>query len=254
MHTCGRTNRHAVALRAVFAFSILATSPILFSDTTVSKTGSITAVSLIGAVTPTEISGVGGTSFTLGMPTGTHGVYGLWSMERDGKPCYVATMTEDVNKYEEDSGAIKDLCGAKATSSEMKLEFGDVEFEQRTFVRALRACMDQDNSHVKGLQIRGSAIDGNGNVAELPAKYAETSTSPDSSVLSGKSMLSDLNAPIALRRNCDNWKNWVECPEGRIATAITVHFGPESDPGSLTGIALQCRAVSKAGKIEKLAE
>lgn len=248
MHRRRRTNRHTtVSLRAALAFSLFAISPPLFSQTateSVSQTGSVTAVSLIGAVTPTEISGVAGTSFTLGMPQGAHGVYGLWSVERNDKPCYVAAMTEDVNKYGDDSSAVKNLCGANPTSNEMKVEFGNVEFAQRTFVRALRVCMNNDNTRVKGLQIRGSEIDGNGNVSDLPAKHAESSASSDSSSLSGKSTLADLNAPIGLRRNCDNWKKWVECPQGRIATAITAHFGPESDPASLTGIALQCRMVS----------
>jgi hypothetical protein len=232
MHTRSRTHRQASALRAALVASLFTIAPPVFSEN---------AVLLIGPVTPTEISGVAGTSFTLGMPQGAHGVYGLWSVERNDKPCYVAAMTEDVNKYRDDSSAIKNLCGANPTSNEMKVEFGNVEFAQRTFVRALRVCMNNDNTGVKGLQIRGGEIDGNGNVSDLPAKYAESS---DSSSLSGKSMLADLNAPIGLRRNCDDWKKWVECPQGRIATAITAHFGPESDPASLTGITLQCRMVS----------
>lgn len=257
MHTRRRTYRHARSLRAALAFSLFAIAPPLFSQTaieSVSQTGSVTAVSLIGAVTPTEVSGVAGASFTLGIPAAMHGVYGLSSAERNDKPCHVATMTEDVNKYEDDSSAIKNLCGASATSNEMKVEFGDIKFELRTFVRAVRVCMDNDNTRVNGLQIRGSEIDGSGNVSDLPAKHAESSASSDPSSLSGKSMLADLNAPVALRRNCNNWKNWVECPQGRIATAITAHFGPESNPDSLTGIGLQCRAVSKAGEIEDFTE
>ena len=229
MHTHSRTHRQAVALRAALAASLFTIASPVFSEN---------AVLLIGPVTPTEISGFAGTSFTLGMPQGAHGVYGLWSVERNDKPCYVASMTEDVNKLTGDSGAIKDLCGANPTSNEMKVQFGDVKFAKRTFVRALRVCMNNDDTRVKGFQIRGSEIDDKGNVSDLPARY------PDSSASSGMSSLVDLNAPSALRRNCDSWKKWVECPEGRIATAITAHFGAGSNPRSLTGIALQCRMVS----------
>jgi hypothetical protein len=196
-------------------------------------------VLLTGPVTPTEISGFAGTLFTLGMPQSMHGVYGLWSVERNDKPCYIATMTEDVNNFNDDSGAIKDLCGANPTSNEMKVQFGDVRFDQRTFVRALRVCMNKDDTRVKGFQIRGSKIDNKGNVSELPADY------PDSSASSGMSALVDLNAPSALRLNCETWKKWVECEQGQIATAVTAHFGAGSEPRSVTGIGLQCREVSK---------
>lgn len=221
----------AIALRAALAASLFTVAPPVFSEG---------EALLIGAVTPTEVSGFAGTSFTLGMPQGAHGVYGLWSVERNDKPCYIASMTQDVNKLTDDSGAIKDLCGANPTSKEMKVQFGDVKFAKRTFVRALRVCMNGDNTRVKGFQIRGSGIGDDGKVSDLPARY------PDSSASSGMSALVDLNAPSDLRPNCDSWKKWVECPEGRIATAITAHFGPGSNPRSLTGIALQCRMVSEA--------
>ncbi|MGH8684245.1 MAG: hypothetical protein ACREUM_02735, partial [Nitrosospira sp.] len=187
----------AIALRAVFAASLFTVAPPAFSED---------AALLIGAVTPTEVSGFAGTSFTLGMPQGTHGVYGLWSVERNDKPCYIASMTQDVNKLTADSGAIKDLCGENPTSKEIKVQFGDVKFAKRTFVRALRVCMNNDNTRVKGFQIRGSEIGDDDKVSDLPARY------PDSSASSGMSALVDLNAPSDLRLNCDSWKKWVECP------------------------------------------
>jgi hypothetical protein len=199
-----------------------------------------TAVSLTSAVTQSEISGFSGTSFTVGSPKSTHGLNGLWSVERSDKPCYVASMTEDINNSSDDSGELKDLCGAKATSSEIKAQFGEIKFDDRTFIRAVRVCMNKDNDRVKGFQIRGRKIDSNGNVINLPARY------PDSSGSSGLDALVDLNAPNDQRPNCDGWKKWAECPEeGQIATALIAHFGPGSNPRSLTGIALQCRLVSK---------
>jgi hypothetical protein len=233
MRTCSRVYRQTIVLRALLAVSFLAVTPSVFSDA---------AVSLIGVVTPSGISGFAGTSFTLGMPGGTQGVYGLWSVERNDRPCYIASMTEDVNNSGADSGEIKNLCGASATSSEMKVEFGDIKFSKRTFVRALRVCMNKDNNRVKGFQIRGREIDSNGNVSDLFTRY------PDWSGVTGMSALADLNAPSGVRRNCDDWKKWVECPKDQIATALTAHFGPGSNPRSLTGIALQCRALGKSAE------
>ena len=100
----------------------------------------------------------------------------------------------------------------------MKVQFGGIKFAERTFVRALRVCMNKDNTCIKGLQIRGRKIDENGNVSDLPARY------PDSSSSSGLTPLVDLNAPSDQRPNCDGWKKWVECSQNQIATAITAHF------------------------------
>ncbi|MEO8767499.1 MAG: hypothetical protein ABI363_04050 [Nitrosospira sp.] len=232
MRTPVRTNRQAIALRAALASSLFVFASPVFCDT---------VVSLTGPVTPSEISGFAGTPFTLGAPEGSHGVNGLWSVEHNDKPCYIASMTEDVNVSGSDSDAIKDLCRSKATSSEMKAQFGDIKFARHTFVRALRVCMNNAKDQMKGFQIRGRGIDSNGNVTDLPSRHASLSGS------SGMSVLADLNAPNDERLNCEDWKKWVECPKGQIATALTAHFGPGPDPRSVTGIALQCRLVSKGG-------
>jgi len=237
MNTINRRASHKVfPLRPLLASFILAFTTSAICDS---------KVSLTGTITPSEISGFAGTPFTLGMPEGTHGVNGLWSVERNDKPCYIASMTEDVNNSGNDSGAIKNLCDKNATSSEIKAQFGETQSAKRTFVRALRVCLNNDNTRVKGFQIRGRRIDDNGNVSYLPVRY------PDLSGSSGLSALVDLNAPSASRSHCDGWKKWAECPDGQIATALIAHFGAGSKPRSLTGLALQCRAVSKS--LEKLA-
>lgn len=224
-----RVSRQAIVLRGALAASLFAVAWPVYSDA---------VVLLTGPITPSEVSGFAGTPFMLGLPDGTHGVYGLTSAERDDKPCYIASMTEDVNDASGDSGAINNLCGEKATSSEMRMQFGDIKFARRTFVRALRVCMNNDNNRVQGFQIRGRGIDANGNVIDLPPRHA-------SFVGSALSELADLNAPNDERLHCEVWKKWVECPQGQIATAVTAHFGPGSTPRSLTGLALECRSVSK---------
>lgn len=225
-----RVSRQAIVLPGALAASLFAVALPVYSDA---------AVLLTGPITPSEVSGFGGTPFTLGLPDGTYGVYGLMSAERDDKPCYIASMAEDVNDSSGDSGAIKNLCGGNATGSEMRTQFGDIKFARRTFVRALRVCMNNDNNQMKGFQIRGRGIDVNGNVIDLPPRHASLAGY-------GMSELADLNAPSDERLRCEIWKKWVECPQGQIATAVTAHFGPGSSPRSLTGLALECRAVSKS--------
>ncbi|MBA2658454.1 MAG: hypothetical protein H0U72_02545 [Nitrosospira sp.] len=225
-----RVSRQAIVLPGALAASLFAVALPVYSDA---------AVLLTGPITPSEVSGFGGTPFTLGLPDGTYGVYGLMSAERDDKPCYIASMAEDVNDSSGDSGAIKNLCGGNATGSEMRTQFGDIKFARRTFVRALRVCMNNDNNQMKGFQIRGRGIDVNGNVIDLPPRHASLAGY-------GMSELADLNAPSDERLRCEIWKKWVECPQGQIATAVTAHFGPGSNPRSLTGLALECRAVSKS--------
>ena len=201
---------------------------------------SAVTVSLTGSTTTTDISGFSGTAYQIGKSDGSRAVYGLWSVERRDNPCYIASMTEDVNNASDDSGGKKDLCGNDATSSQIKAQFSDAKFSDRTFIRSLRVCMNNGNTRVKGFQIKGRKIDSNGNVIDLPTDY------PDSSSSSGLSALVDQNAPSDQRNHCnDNWKKWAKCPDGQIATALNAHYEAGSTPRSLTGIALKCRAVSK---------
>lgn len=196
-------------------------------------------LSLSGEVTTTAVSGIAGTPVVLGTPEGTHGVYGIRSLERDDKPCFVASVTEEVNNYSKDSGFSRNFCEKNPAGSEMQAKFGDIKYARRTFVRAVRVCMPKNDTRVKGFQLRGRRVGDDGRVIDLLPRYAER---PSSAALAD---LVDLNAPSDLRLHCDAWKDWTECPKGEIATAITAHFSSESPP-SLTGIALQCRAIGKA--------
>ena len=232
MHIHPEIRRQAIMLRAMLAACFLTAAPPVFCDT---------QVLLTGPVTLSKISGFAGTPFTLGKPEDARGVYGLWSAEGDDKPCQIAAMKEDINDYHQDSDAIKDLCKKKATSSRISAGFGDIKFPRHTFVRSLRVCMNNGNDRLNGFQIRGRVIDGRGNVADLPQRHGSLAGS------SGMLPLTDLNAPSDQRLHCDSWQKWVECPEGQVAAALTVHFGPGSGSRSVTGIALQCRAVSRGG-------
>jgi hypothetical protein len=196
-------------------------------------------ISLTGEVTTTDVAGMAGTPVPVGEPRGTQGVYGIRSLERDGTPCYIATVTEEVNNYGKDSSFVQNLCGHNPGGAEMQAKFGDIKFARGTFVRAVRVCMTENGAKIKGIQLRGREFGRDGTMVDLPRRYAEP---PSSASLED---LVDLNAPSDMRLHCDVWKEWVECPPGEIAVAITAHFSPKSQPDSLTGIALQCRALNR---------
>lgn len=195
-------------------------------------------ISLTGEVSVTDISGIAGTPVVVGEPKGTQAVYGIFSLERDGTPCYIEALTEEVNNYGKDSGFTQNRCGLNPGGDKLQARFGDIRFARGTFVRAVRVCMTEDGAKIKGIQLRGREFGEDGTMVDLPRRYAEP---PSSASLED---LVDLNAPSDMRLHCDVWKGWVECPPGEIATAITAHFRPEPQPDSLTGIALQCRALN----------
>ena len=197
--------------------------------------GNATAATLSGGVTTERISGYAGTTYQIGKADGERAVYGLFSAERSDNPCYLASMTENVNDSRDDSGGIRDLCGNRATSSTITAQFSDSQFADHTFVRSLRVCMNNKNTRVKGFQIRGRKVESDGRLVDLDTDYPQGA--------GGLNALVDQNAPSDQRNNCSKWKRWSNCPSGTIATALEAHFEAGSTPRSLTGIALKCRGV-----------
>ena len=226
------------SLKTRTAFALVLGGAAIAAAAVASPAFSQTSLVLTGSATDTQISGFAGTPFTLGGSDNGHAVYGVRSLERHDKPCYIRALIEDINYSADHSGETKDLCGNDTTSSEMKVQF-DTDFADRTFVRALRVCTNNDGDRIKGFQIRGRKVDANGDVSDLPPRF------PDSSDSSGMTPAVDLNAPRDDHRpHCDVWRRWAECPQGQIATAIVAHYGAGDTPRSVTGIALKCRAVS----------
>ena len=96
-------------------------------------------VMLHGAVETTKISGYRGTKFEVQDKNEDHAIYSFMSKERRDQPCYVMVRTENINDHADDAGGgIKDLCGGKATSTQLKVEYSDLGLnEPRVFVRAV---------------------------------------------------------------------------------------------------------------------
>ncbi len=203
-------------------------------------------VRLIGTAVPSEhMSGFKGTAFELGIPDSEsqdeYAIFGIASEERKDHPCYVSVKTENVNDSNLKLDLKKELCDGKERSREMVAAYTDSSYGKRSYVTGVRVCMNNDNTRVKGIQIRGRTITDEGRLRDLERKA-------EGQRVAGLQRVAP-EEPQDERPNCNNnWKRWALCPsENHIATAVELHFEAGKEPRSLTGIALKCRQVSAAG-------
>jgi hypothetical protein len=196
-------------------------------------------VKLNGAAVATpNISGFQGAVFVVGVPDSTNDdyvVFGLSSEEKRDNPCYVTVRTENINDPSAKLDLKKDLCGGKEKSSQIEVAYDDRNYGGRAFVTGVRVCMNNDNTKVKGIQIRGKVINDSGGLVELENRAEGTS-----------GIQHRIPAePWDYRAHCNrnNWMRWAQCEDHHIATAVVLHFAAGKEPRSLTGVALQCRQV-----------
>lgn len=197
---------------------------------------------LHGAVETTPVSGRAGGAYTLADDKGDHAMYGLFSVERRDNPCYLALRTESINDPAENGGAIRDVCGDRATSGELGVAYENTSFfGTRVFVSGIRVCMNNDRSRVKGFQIRGRRVTADGGVLDLEAGE------PVHGQAGGSDVSLHLNTmPAKDRAHCDGWMRWADCPNAtEVATGLVAHFDTSDEPRSLTGLALQCRNLGR---------
>src|SRR5262249_6311534 len=162
------------SLKTRTAFAFVLSGAAIAGVAVASPAFSQTSLVLTGSATDTQISGFAGTPFTLGGSDNEHALYGVRSLERHDKPCYIRALIEDINYSADHSGEVKDLCGNDTTSSEMKVQF-DTDFADRTFVRALRVCTNNDGDRIKGFQIRVGKVDADGDVSDMPPRFPNSS-------------------------------------------------------------------------------
>jgi hypothetical protein len=207
------------------------------------------AVLLHGPVATSKISGYPGTAVRLEVDD-EQAIYAISSQERRDNPCALIKGTESINDPAEDTGDLKNLCGATPTSRAMRAEYrDDMYFGRRVFVTGIRVCTNNRETRVKGFQLRGKEIDEDGRVAELV--YLEHGPTR---LVSGEWDLSqrdehvnDSKSPADYRNNCREWHAWAECPHpNQVATGLISHFEAGTPPRSLTGVALQCQYVSQS--------
>lgn len=193
---------------------------------------------LHGAVETTPVSGRGGAPHTLAETKGDHAMYGPFSVERRGSPCCLALRTESLNDPSEDEGAVRDPCGAQATSNELGADYGDSGANgTRVIVSGLRVCMSNDRGRVKGFQIRGKRITSDGQTFDL-----ETGEPVSIQIGGSDHALHTITMPMGERANRGGWTRWADCPyPPQTATGLVARFDTSNEPRSPTGLASQRR-------------
>lgn len=171
--------------------------------------------------------------------------------ERTNHPCYFNVEAthmnaKDVRRYTVNRcGTTGQPDGDVGSSSGFESVWTNDSYN--VYVSGIRVCMNNQDTRVKGLEIRASVIENDRAVA-----YGDWTPPPASiSSIGGRSDQNFttlyLSGP-AERPNCnDNWKQWVECRAGELPSALYLHFDGAGTPGSLTGVGLACREVVSKG-------
>jgi len=194
----------------------------------------------------TAISGFAGTSMRVGAPLEKgYALYSLRSLEKGDQACYIENTSDlfrlpltdenpwNSHEFRTDSA---DRCGGPhpgdaVTAAAMPTSDYLVEHQHdqyQTLVRGIRICMNNDNSRLKGIEVRGRSVGAN-----MANKFLLQDTPLDPDKASGA------------RANChdDGWQRWVDCGAGEVATAAVVHFEAGEPPRAVTGLALECAPV-----------
>ena len=202
-----------------------------------------------------KVSGYSGTRRKLEVEDDKQAVYGISSQERRDNPCTFWIGTEDINDSGRITGDIKNLCGGTPTSSTIKAQYrDDMDFGPRVFVTGIRVCTNKKETRVKGFQLRGKRIQDDGQLATLmypppsgPVRFRLAGGRWDLvQFVKREEYVNDSDFPADFRNNCKEWHKWAECPHpNQVATGVIAHFEAGKEPRSLTGVALQCRYVSR---------
>lgn len=169
----------------------------------------------------TPVSGETGAKTTVLLPESLtklpefYGVRGLSVEEKSDEPCQLKIQWADLNDPVSEGIDFVDKCDGTSLGGEKT-----ASFTGRTYVSGLRVCLDRDHERVKGVELRGRTVESNG-------------------ALRGAS-----NRPAFERTNCRDWMDWVECPSGKIASGLNLHFEGGGGARSLKGIGLVCRTVA----------
>jgi hypothetical protein len=189
-----------------------------------------------------DVSGFPGKAVRVGAPsTVGFAVGSLDSYEQRDNPCklsvgsdavrepLVHTWTSEMLRYDD-----ADRCdGSPGDRIRVELGFFPSFIEAhrddlwQAFVSGVRICTNNDGTRLKGFEIKGRTV-----------MVAGDGIVVDDAVL-------DRDASQDARQHCNdaNWKRWVACPGQQVATAVLVHFEAGNAPRSVTGLALECRAI-----------
>jgi hypothetical protein len=154
---------------------------------------------LIGASTPTAVSGRTGTNRTLSKPASDNDtLFGVEISERSDDPCFLKARYRDVATGAETSSlrfaACSDNNNNEGTNSSRKV----VILSEGFFVNAVRICLSSDRDKMKGIQLLGTYEDCI--LGRRPSPYCLRSA-PGSSRSAGTSKICAMTTTPALGRS-----------------------------------------------------
>jgi hypothetical protein len=172
------------------------------------------SLSLSDNFTNTNVSGVTANKIVL-EGVQANGLKSLEVNEQSDEPCLVRATEAPLNNPTGDSIILEDRCrnGGSAGADQSAV------FPGRTFVSAVRVCLNGDHDRVKGYELKGRVLAADGTLSAASTR------------------------PIDQKPNCRDWMDWAECGPGQIASGLNLHFEGGSEPRSLKGIGLKCRTV-----------
>ena len=170
-----------------------------------------------GDATPTAVSGASGAEHTLEM-NGPKAIKTIeWSERRD-HPCLIEIWGRNLNNVALEQTESHTECGSSASANSRVVGFPKPE--SQAYIAGVSVCMNNDGTRVKGIQVRGRVPGAGGRLTDTP------------------------NEPQKDYPNCRDWRRWVDCPEGRLASGVVLQFEKGQQPKSLTGLRLLCRTVA----------
>jgi hypothetical protein len=158
-----------------------------------------------------------GDNVTLDDSANEFAISGIGVQETQDKPCHVWIFGREMGISSSANDVIgeEELPGCNSFGS--LVTFHSVSFGTDRYVRAIRACNNNNNNHrLKGLKIKAALV----NSATGTVTEEET-------------------YDIYQQTNCDVWGSWVTCPDNEVAVAIRLNH--END--AVVGLELKCAPV-----------
>jgi hypothetical protein len=171
------------------------------------------------SVTPTNHSGnTGLQQGNAGHGGDYQGLHTIHMWENNNNPCSLQAVSRHLNTYKTRSSKWNVCSGNE--NAKRTVSFSGTGTD--TYITGLRVCLsnrDKLGNHgvaaVKGLEVWGKTLN------------------------RGTGALVDAGTQKWQRPNCSSWSNTVQCPAGRVASKVNIHYQHKR----ATGLELECRKV-----------
>jgi hypothetical protein len=171
--------------------------------------------------------------------------------EKSNRPCYFEVEGTHMNTKSVERYTVN-RCGSSGqpttvlgTTSGVNTVWTNKSYG--IYISGIRVCMNDQDTRVKGMEVRASVVEGDRVVAYEDWMQPAQSSSPIGGPVEYRGRSTHVSVP-AQNPNCNgNWKRWVDCRAGELPSAVYLHFSGAATPSSLTGVSLACRRVLQKG-------